>query len=64
MEAFVQRGEISANGEMVELTARLTSRREEIEQRLGQLAFGLVQSHLTPKEETLRRNATVKKVVR
>jgi len=49
---------------MVELTARLASRREEIEQRMAELASGMGQSQLTPREEALRRNATVKKVVR
>jgi hypothetical protein len=64
VEDFVQRGELTVSGEMLELTARLAARREEIEQRIAELNEGLTQSQLTAREEALRRNHLVKRAVK
>lgn len=62
--AFVQAGEMGVSGEVLELAARVAARREEIEQRTAELREGLAQSQLTAREEALRRNHLLKRVVR
>lgn len=61
---FVKKGELAISGGIEELTARVTTRREEIEGKISELNLGLAQSHLVNKEEALKRNYLVKRVVK
>jgi hypothetical protein len=55
---------MAISGHLSELAARVSARREEIERRIGELNDGLSESQLVSREEALKRNYTVKRVVK